>query len=258
MHEQLSSRFNRQLADFVVTLRQSGLAEEPGNALSATELPPVSLTEAATYELTSPLDVVDAHVGVTDEDDEQQVFKSPVSSVSSTELSVVEFCDHTTTFADSTIVGRVDLNHADREVLEAIPHLPLEAVEQVLSMRPAATDHAAERRHATWLLAESIVDHETMQQLLPFVTVAGDVIQGEIVAYYDRQSPWYRHEFVFDGTREEIPWLFYRDLRRSGRGYRYEQLSLEVDADQPQGVSSSGAARQIAPAFPTNNQSPNR
>ena len=234
LHEQLSSRFSKEIADFVLVMRQSGPAEEQTDAQSAEQLPTISLTGSAGYEFLSPLDLVDAFVSIGDEESEGgdlQVFKSPLSTEGDSEISVIEFCDATTTRKDPVIVGRINLNRASREVLESIPGFPTEAVEQVVATRDGDTSLSPERRHAAWMLVEGIVDLETMQQLLPFLTVGGDVIQGEVVAYYDADSPWSRHEFVLDGTQEAITRLFYRDLRRSGRGYRYDELSLVDDPD---------------------------
>ncbi|MDG2380607.1 MAG: type II secretion system protein GspK [Pirellulaceae bacterium] len=263
LHEQLSSRFSEELANFVLLMRQSGPAEERTDARSADQLPTISLTESAGYEFLSPLDVVDAFVivgeGESDESqDDEPVFKSPISTDGNSEISVIEFCDATTTREDPIIVGRVDLNRATAEVLAAIPEFPPEAVEQVVATRDDATSLTPERRHASWLLAEGIVELETMRLLLPFLTVGGDVIQGEVVAYYDADSPWSRHEFVLDGTPEEITTLFYRDLRRSGRGYRYDELALVDDPDQPLGGPPAKATDSRASALPQSSPSQQR
>ena len=62
-------------------------------------------------------------------------------------------------------------------------------------------------------------------------------MEGEVVAYYDQDSPWLRTEFVLDATREELPLLFRRNMNRLGRGYRYDQLSLPLDEQQVPGVA---------------------
>ena len=77
-----------------------------------------------------------------------------------------------------------------------------------------------------WLLTEGVVDRQQMQRFEPWVTTGGDVGRAQIIGYYDLRSPFVRFETVVDGTAEPARQVYYKDLRRLGRGVLGDVISV--------------------------------
>ncbi len=245
---QLTELFDESVANFVVALRRYGPASSASGAASSGPLPPIDMSEKPVYQFTSPLDIVDAQVAIPDPTAEDRsedssepprtiLYSSPFSTEQrSLREEFLDFCDRTTTDSEPRRTGRINLQGAPREVLRAIPGFSAELVDQVISSREPVGQDSESQIHPTWLLVEGIVDLPTMKQLLPWLNTGGNVIRAEILSYYNRDSPWTRQETMLDGTREGAPAIYYRDLRRMGRGFRWEQLARESslpDASTP-------------------------
>lgn len=244
LYSELSARFGDELAKFVVALRLHGPSQSDSPGGTATAIPKLDLTITPTYELSSPLEIVDAAVAIptsTGEEESTELFTSPLSGRGD-QAQLVDFCDQTTTRSEPVLAGRININEAPREVLLAIPQFPREAVEQLIAIRGNRSEFP-ERRHAAWLLVEGVLDRDALIPLLPFITTGGDVIDAQVVAYYDDESPWARHRIVLDGTSEGVPALYFRDLSRLGRGYRFDQLSRpdSTQLTQPRGNVDASA-----------------
>ena len=65
-----------------------------------------------------------------------------------------------------------------------------------------------------------------MQRLEPWVTAGGDVGRAQIIGYYDLRSPFMRFETVVDGTVRPARQVYYKDLRRLGRGVLGDVISV--------------------------------
>jgi hypothetical protein len=249
----LSTEVDAEVARFVIAYRQYGPASVGIEAASDDPLPPAVIAQPARFRLATPLDLVDAVVTLpqpgtaSDKDDsrsgsdktEKKTFASPFRSRDPASLSkLVDFCDQTTTEPTAVLADRINVQLATRPVLLGIPGLLPEQVDRILAAPPPGTDDAASRRHAVWLLAEGLVDLETMKRIWPFVTVGGDVWGAQIVAFYDAQSPWFRQEIVIDGTSDGASPLYYKDLRRLGIGFRWQDLVSATSADRPFAANS--------------------
>jgi hypothetical protein len=185
----------------------------------------------AHFSISSPLDLVDGVVRVaepgksgTNGAPEVSEYVSPFQLQQGDSSQLIDFCDRTTTLAQATIEGRINVLLAPREVLLGIPGLSPEQVDQILNARTQDTADAATRRHAVWLLTEGLIDRATMQRIWPYVTVSGDIVQAQIVAFYDAESPWSRQQVIIDGTAQPPTLVYCRDLGRLGRGFRIDQL----------------------------------
>ena len=55
----------------------------------------------------------------------------------------------------------------------------------------------------------------------------------------DAQSPWARHELIIDGTRDEPRSVYYRDIRRLGRGFEYRELSRLEEASDDESINQT-------------------
>jgi hypothetical protein len=131
--------------------------------------------------------------------------------------------------ANPTIPGRININQAPRTVLEGIPGMTTEMVDQILSKRqPEQTDDQKDRQSETWLMTEEIVTLEQMKAMIPFVTAGGSVFQAQIVGYFEQGGPAARVEAVFDTSGEAPRLLFWRDLGHLGRGYTLSTLGVSA------------------------------
>ncbi|MBX3363714.1 MAG: helix-hairpin-helix domain-containing protein [Phycisphaeraceae bacterium] len=70
---------------------------------------------------------------------------------------------------DAYRLGRVDIMHAPREVLAAIPGISDEAAEQIVSQREQISD--VDRPTAVWLVARGILTAEEFEQAVNWITV---------------------------------------------------------------------------------------
>ncbi len=235
LQQQLTTAFDTELANFVIALRQYGPGGNSTDGADPASIAAVDTTRAATHRLELPLDVIDATVRIPNEasDDEEQAttYRSPLSARETASLSqLVQFCDRTTTDPAPRLTGQINVMLAARPVLLGIPNLTAEQVDRLISARAQRASEPGQRAHPVWMYLEQIVDLETMRSLWADVTVGGDMLEAQIVAYYDARSPWMRHEIVVDGTGEEVPTIYYRDLRRLGRAFRWSELVSPLPA----------------------------
>ena len=127
------------------------------------------------------------------------------------------------------IRGRININLAPREVLAGIPGMESSLIEPLLASRSRSGQTDNSRREAVWLLAEGLASRDTMRELLPRITTGGDVGRAQIIGYYDQRSPIMRFETVIDATRIPARQVYYKDLRRLGRGALAEVIAEAGD-----------------------------
>ena len=65
-----------------------------------------------------------------------------------------------------------------------------------------------------------------MMRLERYVTAGGDVGRAQIIGYYDQRSPIARFETVVDGTDRPARQVYYKDLRRLGRGVLEDVMNV--------------------------------
>ena len=139
-----------------------------------------------------------------------------------------------TTYEGSEIPGRVNLMQAPRRVLDCLPYLAPEQVDQIIQQRgddqelddPTGAD--LNRNYETWLMVEGIVPFAQMKLLMPFVCAGGDVYRAEIAGYFADGAGTSRAEVVLD-TTEEIPRvLFWRDKSHLRQGFSVELMGTQL------------------------------
>jgi len=136
-----------------------------------------------------------------------------------------DLLDHATVDRAPVIRGRINVNLAPRAVLLAVPGLDGAIVEQIVAARRSAVGRDdPNRRHATWLLTEGLVDLPQMKAVMPYLTTDGDVYRAQIVGFFDEPGPTARAELVLDATRTPPRQVYYKDLRLLGLGYPLEAL----------------------------------
>ncbi|NUQ64427.1 MAG: general secretion pathway protein GspK [Pirellulales bacterium] len=192
----------------------------------------LDLSQPGNTKLTSVLDLIDSKIQVKFQGQQQAVeVECPFKSETAGEY-LPKLMDVLATDTSKTIAGRLNINEAPGALLAAIPGMPTEAVDAILSKRQAAADSGSnDLRHATWLLTEGIVNLEQMKQLLPLVTGGGSVYRAQVVGFFDRDGPAARIEAVFDATQRPARIVSWRELTALGRGYPLDVLGAETGSE---------------------------
>lgn len=131
--------------------------------------------------------------------------------------------DQTTVLPEPVLRGRININLAPLAVLRAVPGINPRLVTQIIAARSRAPDDPR-RCHATWLLAEGLVDLPTMRALLPYLTAGGDVFRAQVVGFCDEGGSLAQAEVVIDATVSPPRQVYYRDLQLTGRGFPRDVL----------------------------------
>jgi hypothetical protein len=220
LHQLLEQRVSRAAADFVVLLRQYGPVTEPAavtdndrgrrnddsipTASRRRSRPPEILmdyTIPGSHSLTTPLDVLDVSVSVPGR---ETPLPSPFMTADPRQQTslplMLRFLDQTTTSPVTTIIGRVNINEAPREVLLAIPGMTPPMVQRILTRRPRPGTVNAAFRHPSWLLTERIVDLPTLKTLWPNLTCGGDVYSAQVIGFFDETGTFSRRKVTVDAT----------------------------------------------------------
>ena len=140
---------------------------------------------------------------------------------------------------DAFIEGRLNINEARYECLQAImaipEDIPANVADGIISSRPpvdiqgASSTVMARRLTAAWILAEGLVDLETLRTLGPYITTGGDVYRFSTVGHFDEGGPTTRMEAMIDGTEYPPKIMFVRDLTKLGRGYHPTMLNPDIE-----------------------------
>ena len=261
LRARLSREFNSEVANFVIAVRKHGPAEVAIDQVTSTPVPTQSASGTASYTFESSLDIIDMVVEVKNPNarsnestnKNSKAYQSPFKTSDPASLTLlVRFLDRTFVGEDAPVTGRIDVLTAPRPVMLSIPQLSPTLVDEIIAARESEAREENETRvHASWLLAEGFVDLPTFRQLVPYITVGGDVFEAQTVAYYDAQSPWSRGELMVDGSTDTPNTLYYRDLSRLGRGFRLSDLMRPTTETALPTSPNTGTARPTRPTFST-------
>ena len=136
--------------------------------------------------------------------------------------------------------GRINVNLAPRAILEGLPGMTEEILENLLTRRveaDASEEGNSAWSYATWMLSEGVVTLDEMRELLPLVNAGGDVYRAQIVRYFDDGQAASRVEAVFDATGPLPRLLSWRDISHLGRGYDLVTLGLDEMSMQRSSVA---------------------
>ena len=219
LHLELGAALEPGWSNFIVAYRQYGPYQGSGEAEDASALT-VDLAKPAERRIVSPLELINVRVAVPDGSEEKKrVFLSPFTDDPGQMRDYLpKLMDQVTAGDGSPIFGRVNINLAPREVLMGLPGIDAALADRIISARSLLASGDPSRGHAVWLLSEGIVDRQAMRRLERYVTVGGDVGRAQILGYYDLRTPAMRFETVVDGTDRPARQVYYKDLRRLGRG----------------------------------------
>ncbi|MCA9000193.1 MAG: hypothetical protein KDA80_24560, partial [Planctomycetaceae bacterium] len=187
----------------------------------------MDLSAGATYEIRSIYDLIDAEVEAVIDDQEVTLVSPWSSDPGELQATLPVLLDELTVTSSAVIKGRVNINQASAEVLAAIPGMPLDLPNAIMTSRSRRlTGGAAPEAFATsgWLLIEGLVDLPTMRALDGYITARGEVYRVQVLGHADRGGPVVRMEAVIDAS-EEIPRVrMMRNLSELGPGFQSSQL----------------------------------
>ncbi len=236
LERDLSSVLPSRWVSFILAYRINGpyTGEVPETEDNGPPFGEIDLRNAeSSTQFLQLLDLVDAKTSITFEgENTESVLESPVSLGNPLEFGIglATMMDNLTTVSSATIPGRINIMQAPRRVLEGIPGLSLEQVDQIIQRReyelndPDLTD--LNRRYETWLLAEMIVDLTTMRAIAPFICCKGDVYRAEIIGYFENGEASSRAEVVYDTTEPLPRLLFWRDKSHLPIGQSIQTLGI--------------------------------
>lgn len=193
----------------------------------------LDLTKTAIFSFRSIYDLIDAEVPA-EVDGTPVTLVSPWTSDPGSLLQDMPELEQLLTVGDDAmLVGRINVNQARFAVLMALPGMTESMATNIESARPAITGDGAtaavleNRITPAWLLAEGLIDLETLLSIGPWVTTGGDVYRFQAVGHYDQGGPTTRLEAIIDATQSPPRVTFARDLTPLGRGFHPSVLRGE-------------------------------
>lgn len=235
LYDSLAAELNEDWAKFIVLYRLYGAYDGDEAGEDVATVTGLDLTQEGGTKLTQVLDLIGAKVQVPGEGDGEGRVVAPVFPDSLVEMMVYMplLMDHVAVNTHPVIPGRININLAPRTILQAIPGLDEEMVEEILSQRGYEAQSDAEalaRRHETWLLTSGIVTLDEMRQLVPFICAGGDVFRAQVVGYYEDGGAAARAEVIFDATGAVPRIVSWREISHLGRGYPLDLLGVQYQA----------------------------
>ena len=243
LYDAVEEQLGEDAANFIVGYRLSG-TEYAQEAFEKPELDPtgevtrngIDLTVVPSWQFTSLFELVG---GTTNEvkmsSGVNQSFESPWEEDSNTLLNTLPDLEEIFTVTDDAwLEGRININQARNEVLQAIPFIPADAPDSIIAARPAVSIQGSSavmrnRRSAAWLVVDKIVDLETLRKMGPWITTGGDVFRVQSIGHYEQGGPSIRLEAMIDATEYPPKVTFMRDLTHLGPGYHPSMLSAEPE-----------------------------
>ncbi|MDB4786484.1 type II secretion system protein GspK [Planctomycetaceae bacterium] len=211
-----------------------GIADSIENGGSVTRNG-MDLSKGGKYVIRSLYDLIGAEVEADMEGGEQLLI-SPWSSDAGSLLTAFPIMDEAFGVSENpTIEGRININEARFETLMGIPTMSEETASAIVSAASQMSvgnpnpDLVATRSTNSWILAEGIVDLETMRQLDPFITAGGDILTAQVVGYFGRTGISTRLQVTIDASVSPPKLLSISDYSRLGPGYSLYDWQQELN-----------------------------
>lgn len=238
LYDDLRSAFNEEWSQFIVFYRANGPYvlgdddEPPQNNPFISNIDFDTLESTTTFNNLLDLIGPDVYTTATDPDSgEQLILKSPIDLMNMG-FALPTLMRVATTWEGATIPGRINIMQAPRRVLEGIPGMTPELVEDIIYYREFELDDPKgadqNRQFETWLLVEGLVDLTTMKLIYPYICTGGDVYRAEIVGYFDDGVGTSRAEIILDHTMPVPRILFWRDKSHIQGGYSLDVLGIDL------------------------------
>jgi DNA uptake protein ComE-like DNA-binding protein len=238
LYTDLRSVFNEEWASFIIWYRINGPYNGSDDVDQSAIYTPIDFeTAVGSYTFSQILDLIDATTSVETAESLNPIpVESPIK-VGNLPFTMPILMENLTTQQGATIPGRININQAPRRLLEGIPGITPEIVDQIIQKRELVLDDPEgadkNRKYGTWILVEGYVDLPTMRLMFPFVCAGGDVYRAEAVGYIFDDSSEANHaeatsrvEAIIDTTEAQPRILFWRDKSHLSSGYTLETLGI--------------------------------
>ena len=239
LYDAIEKQLGAEAAKFIVGYRLAGTEyakqafQQPDVDITDVSRDGIDLTVVPSWQFTSIYELIG---GTTNDvkmvSGTSERFESPWPDDSTTMLTVMPQLDQLlTTTDDAWLEGRININQARHEVLQAIPFIPVDVPDSIIAARPSVSIQSSGasdmtgRTSAAWLVVDSIIDLETLRQIGPWITTGGDVFSVQSIGRYDEGGPTIRLEARIDATETPPVISFQRDLTHLGTGYPSSLLS---------------------------------
>ncbi|MDO4558162.1 MAG: hypothetical protein Q4C47_04270, partial [Planctomycetia bacterium] len=265
LQTQLGQLVTSETAEYIMFYRINGPytgSETSGDMPATRPTPDTSATPSTTFQTVLDIIGTRCQIGTV----EQTTTGSDGSTTTTTvplilscpltapsDADVAKLLDGATVDENEVLYGKINIYDAPQEVLMAIPGMTESTVSQVLASvtggsstsSGSALSSTLTTTSGTTLRSEGLVplaqgvDLVTLQRLLPWVTAGGDVFRGQMVAFWDDDTPGMRMEFVMDATSSPPRQVYQKDLTLFGIGFRPEELGGEPIIDGSQYTQES-------------------
>jgi hypothetical protein len=233
LYDAVEAELGTEAASFIVAYRLAGTEyaqkafDSPRVDITDVSRNEIDLTVVPAWQFTSVYELIG---GTTNEvkmvSGRNETFETPWPDDAGTLLTIVpQLEDLFTTTDEAWIEGRININQARDEVLQAIPFIPIDAPNAIVLARPpvrlqnSSSSGMSRRTSAAWLVVESIVDLETLRQIGPWVTTGGDVFTVQSIGRYDEGGPSVRLEAMINATEYPPKLSSVRNLTHLGTAY---------------------------------------
>ncbi|MBL8818695.1 MAG: general secretion pathway protein GspK [Planctomyces sp.] len=212
------------LVRYILLARQYG-TQPVNSGFGSTGTDPLSApfvrSTPASFPLTSLADLIDTQITIAAPAGPIRV-ASPLQSESPDFGQMFGMLmDRTTTLQDSVVVGRIDLLTAPEAVLRAIPSMPSDTVAQLLTRR---TEFELPPSSPGWILNEKLIDSAGFRNMLPELTIRGDVFEAEIIVFRAIGGPVLRRKIVLDAASAPARRLQWSNRTTFSQPYSLQQL----------------------------------
>ncbi len=266
LHRQLSERLSYRIANYIVLYRQYGPIDQDGTInkdgtvggpTTGSTDEQVDLSIPAKVRISSLASLIDSAVQIPDLDQngseqdqksEPQIIASPISLDVATagNQPIGEILDAITTTQEARLVGRVNALTAPAAVLAAVPGLSEELAQKIVSGRDSSDRRF---RHPIGLLSSLSLDSTIVGDVLPHLTIAGDVLVAEVTGSLHFETlntrrvgpPSYRCEVILDASEGPTKYAVFRQLSPSAASIDTQSdPTLSPTSESPQ-TKRSGA-----------------
>jgi hypothetical protein len=251
LHQELSSAFSNEIANFVIAYRQYGPNSGPratnpsvatpakgnlGNAppteitLSANQYMPV-WTIPGTFVIANSLDLVGVSVALPIEGKQtasapKKVLRSPFSSDNGEPRNYLGKWLSDTTLVDTPVLeGRVDITEAPAEVLMGIPGIDANLAQRIVEQRRSVASNPEAMDSVAWLVESGVIDMAKLREIEPFLTNRSDVYTVQSIGFRDNRSPVYRCTVTIDARTIPASVLDLKVWHPWDRGFDIDSLN---------------------------------
>ncbi len=221
LYDALQKALGAEWATFIVAYRQGGSQGSSSGATAAALAGQLDFSQKATATIASVLDLVGVKTSAKFQGAKTKtVLNSPFSENQTAMATYLpKLLDNTTVSAETTILGRININQASWVVLQGIPGMTVDLANQIIAKRTLdPTVAGPAHRYETWILTEGIVPLATMKTMMPFVNAGGSVYRVQSIGHFEEGGGNAHLEVLLDASKRPTNVLLWRDVSHLSLG----------------------------------------